>query len=168
MKSTTLLLCVPFSQHLAAASGHNPLLPRPQQIKYGSSRLPITGLEIGFASSPTPEDRFTANKLASGLFTRAKVTVYVSEGEVRRGMVVLRRSGSGAGLPQPNEQAGPDSREAYSVNVTSEGAEIRANSSAGLFYGVQTLLQLAEGSGAGAAFPEAEIHDWPSSLTAEL
>src|SRR5438067_5669355 len=59
---------------------------------------------------------------------------------------------------------GPDSREAYAVNVTSEGAEIRANSSAGLFYGVQTLLQLVEGSGAEAAFPEAEIRDWPSQI----
>src|SRR5262249_50975731 len=152
------LTCVLFSQPLIGASGHNPLLPRPQQIKFGSSRLPITGLEIGFASSPTLEDRFTANELASGLFTRAKVTVHISEGEARRGMVVLRRTGSGADLALPNEQAGPDSREAYAVTVTSEGAEIRANSSTGLFYGVQTLLQLAEGSGAGAAFPEVEIH----------
>jgi len=162
MRSTTVLMCVLFSQHLIGASGHNPLLPRPQQTSYGSSRLPITGLEIGFASSPTPEDRFAANELASGLFTRAKVTVHVSEGKARGGMVVLKRTGSGADLPQPNEQAGPDSREAYTVKVTSEGAEIHANSSAGLFYGVQTLLQLGEGTGAGAAFPEVEIHDWPA------
>jgi hexosaminidase len=162
MRSTMLLMCVLFSQALHGADGHNPLLPKPQQIRYGSSRLPITGLEIGFASNPTPQDRSAANQLASGLMSRTKVSVHVSEGEGRKRMMVLRRTGSGADLPQPNEQAGPDSREAYAVNVTSEGAEIRANSSAGLFYGVQTLLQLAEGSGAEAAFPEVEIHDWPS------
>jgi len=140
MRSPMLLLCVLLSQPPLGADGHNPLLPLPQQIHYGSGRLPIAGLEIGFAFSPTPQDRFAADELASGLLSRAKVTVQVSEGEARQRMVVLRRAGSGADLPQPNEQAGPDSREAYAVNVTSEGAEIRANSSAGLFYGVQTLL----------------------------
>ena len=157
-----LLLCVLLSQPPLGADGHNPLLPIPQQIHYGSGRLPIAGLEIGFAFSPTPQDRFAADELASGLLSRAQVTVQVSEGEARQRMVVLRRAGSGSDLPQPNEQAGPESREAYAVNVTSEGAEIRANSSAGLFYGVQTLLQLVEGSGRKAAFPEAEIRDWPS------
>src|SRR5206468_8252067 len=133
-----------------------------QRIQYGSGRQPIAGLEIGFAFSPPPQDRFAAEELASRLLSRAKVTVQVSEGEARQRMVVLRRAGSGSDLPQPNEQAGPDSREAYAVNVTSESAEIRANSSAGLFYGVQTLLQLVERSGTEAAFPEAEIRDWPS------
>jgi hypothetical protein len=75
---------------------------------------------------------------------------------------MLRCTGSGSDLPQPNEQAGPDSREAYALNVTSEGVEIRANSSAGLFDGVQTLLQLVEGSGSEAAFPEVQMRDWPS------
>src|SRR5207247_903186 len=68
----------------------NPLLPLPQQIHYGSGRLPIAGLEIGFAFSPTPQDRFAADELASGLLSRAKVTVQVSEGEARQRMVVLR------------------------------------------------------------------------------
>jgi hypothetical protein len=155
-------MCALFSQWLNAAEGRNPLLPAPQQIQYGMGRLPIPGLEVGFASSPTPQDRFAGEELASALLLRAKVDVHVTEGKARHRMIVLRRTGSGTDLPQPNEQAGPDSREAYTVVVASEGAEIRANSSAGLFYGVQTLRQLVEGSGAEAAFPQVEIHDWPS------
>jgi hexosaminidase len=162
MRSTMLVLCLLFTRLLFGADGHNPLLPAPQQIQYGTGRLPITGLEIGFASNPTTQDRFAAEELASGLKSRAKVTVQVSKGQALHHKIVLRRTGSGLDLPQPGEQAGPDSREAYSVNVTSEGAEIRANSSAGLFYGVQTLLQLVEGLGAEAAIPQVEIHDWPS------
>jgi hexosaminidase len=77
-------------------------------------------------------------------------------------MIVLRRTGCGPDLPQPNERPGPDSREAYTIKVTSDGGEIRANSSAGLFYGVQTLLQVVEGPPAEAVIPEVEIHDWPS------
>jgi hexosaminidase len=161
MRPTTLLLCLVFSQPLLGANKPNPLIPAPQQIRYGTGRLPIAGVEIGFASSPTPQDRFAAEELASGLLSRAQVTVHVSDGEARHPAIILKRTGSGPDLPQPNEQAGPDSREAYVLSVTPEGAEIRANSSAGLFYGVQTLLQLVEETGAEAAIPEVEIHDWP-------
>jgi hypothetical protein len=45
--------------------------------------------------------------------------------------------------------------------MTPKGAEIRARSSAAIFYGVQTLLQMVEGTGAEAVLPAAEIKDWP-------
>ena len=101
-----------FSQPLLGADEHNPLLPRPQQIQYGTGRLPIAGLEIGFASSPTAPDRFAADELAAGLVSHAKVAVRVSEEKAPQRMIVLRRTGTGGDLPQPNEQAGADSREA--------------------------------------------------------
>ena len=75
MRSLMLLLCMLLSPPPLGADGHNPLLPIPQQIHYESGRLPIAGLEIGFAFSPTPQDRFAADELASGLLSRAKVTV---------------------------------------------------------------------------------------------
>ncbi len=161
-RATMLLLSVLSSGPHLSAEGHNPLLPRPQEIQYGRSRLPIAGLEIGFAAGPTREDRFAAEELASGLRSRANAPVPVSGSSSPHRTIVLNRTGSGPDLPQPDEQPGPDSREAYTIKVTSDGAEIRAKSSAGLFYGVQTLLQLAEGSGAASAIPEVEIHDWPS------
>jgi hypothetical protein len=43
-----------------------------------------------------------------------------------------------------------------------DGGEVRGRSSAAVFYGVQTLCQMAEGSGAEATLPEVEIHDWPA------
>ncbi len=161
-RATMLLLSVLSSGPHLSAEGHNPLLPRPQEIQYGRSRLPIAGLDIGFAARPTREDRFAAEELASGLRSRANAPVPVSGSSSPHRTIVLNRTGSGPDLPQPDEQPGPDSREAYTIKVTSDGAEIRAKSSAGLFYGVQTLLQLAEGSGAASAIPEVEIHDWPS------
>jgi hexosaminidase len=161
-RATVLLLCVISRGPLLGAEGHNPLLPRPQEIHYGGGRLAIAGLEIGFATGPTRQDQFAAEELASGLRSRANVVVPVSSKSAPHRTIVLDRIGSGPDLPQPDEQPGPDSREAYTIKVTSDGAEIRAKSSAGLFYGVQTLLQLVEGSGAEAAIPEVEIHDWPS------
>jgi len=157
-----LLTCLLFTPALLAGAAHQPLLPQPREVKYGTRRLPLAGLEIGFASNPTEEDRFAARELVTGLASRAQVEVRISEAQPRRGGIVLRRTGTGADLPQPGEQVGPDSRESYRLEVTPQAAEVRANSSAGLFYGVQTLLQLVEGSGAEAALPEVEIHDWPA------
>ena len=72
MRSLMLLLCMLLSPPPLGADGHNPLLPIPQQIHYGSGRLPIAGLEIEFAFSPTPQDRFAADELASGLLMNTR------------------------------------------------------------------------------------------------
>ena len=54
------------------------------------------------------------------------------------------------------------SPESYTLSVTSQRIEIRATSGAGLFYGMQTLLQLAQPSGAGSySIASVEIEDTP-------
>ena len=58
---------------------HNRLLPRPQQVRYGSGRLPVRGLSIRFASAPSAEDRFAAETLARFLSDRAEGPIPVSE-----------------------------------------------------------------------------------------
>ena len=161
MQTAILASCLLLTPALGRAE-HNPLLPRPQQIRYGSGQLRIEGLSIRFASGPTTEDRFAADELASALRARAESPVPVVEGGPSRRAIVLRRTGSGPDLPQPDERPGPDSREAYTIKVSPEGGEIGASSSAGLFYGVQTLRQMVEGFGSETAIPEVEVHDWPS------
>ena len=141
---------------------HNRLLPRPQQVRYGSGRLPVRGLSIRFASAPSAEDRFAAETLARFLSDRAQAPTSISEDGRSERVIVLNRTGAVDPLPVFGESPGPDSREAYQLEVTAQGGEIRAKSSAGLFYGVQTLDQLVEGSADQAMLPEVEIHDWPS------
>ena len=54
------------------------------------------------------------------------------------------------------------SPESYTVSVTPQQILIRATSGAGLFYGMQTLLQLAQPSGAGSySIASVEIEDTP-------
>ena len=54
------------------------------------------------------------------------------------------------------------SPESYTLSVTPQQILIRATSGAGLFYGMQTLLQLAQPSGAGSySIPSVEIEDTP-------
>lgn len=73
------------------------------------------------------------------------------------GAVVLSvRAGAVTGAPA--ETAG----QAYRLSVAPGRIEITGNGEAGLFYGVQTLVQLLKrGAGGEVAAPECEIEDWP-------
>ena len=144
------------------AADHASLLPRPQEVRYLSGSLAVEGLSIRFATDPSPEDRFAARQLSSGLSAIGQTLVPVRDDETSGRAIVLSRTGDVAAMPTADESPGPDSRESYSLKVTPQGAEIRGRSSAGLFYGVQTLLQIVEGTGNQAVLPAAEIRDWPA------
>ena len=126
------------------SSSHPLLLPEPRQIQFGTGQIPLRGLGIRFGSSPSSEDRFTAADLAAALALRAGTSVPIWEGSGSGKAIVLNRTGPVDPLPLPDEAPGPNSREAYSLKVSLSGVEIQARSSAGLFSGSQTLLQLVQ------------------------
>lgn len=143
------------------AAEHNPLLPRPQEIHYGAGELSLRGLSICFPSTPSSEDRFAAGELSDALSARAEASIPIREvGGCEHG-ILLERTGGIDALPVPDEHPGPDSREAYAVKVAADGVTASARSSAGLYYAVQTLEQLVEGTGAQGVLPVVEIKDWP-------
>jgi hypothetical protein len=147
---------------LTLEAEHQPLLPQPQQIQYGAGRLSLRGVSINIGSNSSPEDRFAASELASFLSRRAGATIPVETGNPTGSAITLVRTGPVDALPGPDDHAGPDSREAYEIRIDPRSAEIRARSSAGLYYGVQTLRQLAEAQGGDASLPEVKIRDWPA------
>src|ERR1035437_337842 len=157
-----LLFCLTMIPVTAAMEDHNALLPRPQQLQYGSGTLAVQGLTVQFASPPSTEDLFAAEQLASRLSPSGQSKVEVKQGEASGRAIVLNRAGEGGALPADMESPGPDSRESYTLQVTTQGAEIRGRSSACIFYGVQTLLQMVEGTGAEAVLPVANVKDWPT------
>jgi hypothetical protein len=140
---------------------HNALLPQPQKIRYGNSSLRLTSVSIAVSSQMAAEDQFAETELRNGLkrLTGRDVSLTSAQAGPR---IILNRTGAVAALPQADEKPGPDSRESYHIRVTSSGAEIQARSSAGLYYGVKTLLQLVEASGEEAAIPAVTIDDWPA------
>lgn len=146
-----------------AMAAHSPLLPRPQEIHYGAGVLPLQRLTVHVMPNAAPEDYFAAHELAAILSARSPIPIAVTRDEnAAKQAIVLRRIGPVAALPVPGERPGPNSREAYELKITPTGGEIRANSSAGLFYAVQTLRQLPEGDPRDSVLPEVEIRDWPS------
>lgn len=52
--------------------------------------------------------------------------------------------------------------QAYKINLNSTGITIEANAGAGLFYGVQTLIQMIQKNNDQLSYPSGEILDWPS------
>jgi hypothetical protein len=52
------LVCLLFLLATPLRAIHSPLVPQPQQIRYGSGMLALKGIRISFGSSPIPEDRF--------------------------------------------------------------------------------------------------------------
>jgi hexosaminidase len=152
------LFCVP----MVVAAQRGRLLPEPQSVEYGLGSVPVQGLVIGFASTPSVEDRFAANELARDLEKETGMRLALVEGATSARAIILKRIGPVDALPAPGEEPGPDSREAYRLSIGRRGIEITGRSSAAVFYGVQTLLQLARGRGAAATFPDVTIRDWPS------
>jgi hexosaminidase len=145
-----------------SAADHNPILPQPQKIVYGNGQLALKGLTVGFATIPGSEDKFAAQTLAGMISKITAVNTLVKEEPGVGVSIIFERTGNSDPLPLPGEKSGPDSRESYRIKVTSSSIRITAKSSAGLFYGVQTLRQMIDGSGDKAFIPEVEIEDWPS------
>ncbi len=141
---------------------HNRLLPQPQQVRFGAGSLALRDVTISFASIPEAEDLFAADELASALGSLTGASVPVMSGRTAARGIVLERTGSLDPLPGADDRAGPDSRESYEIRVTPSSAKIRGRSSAGLYYAVQTLRQLAEEHAGEWSLPEVEIHDWPA------
>ena len=76
IQSVALLLCM--FAGISAYAAHNPLLPRPQQMQYGTGTVRLTGLKIVFSSSPSAEDKFAASELSSTTLNSAREFIYQS------------------------------------------------------------------------------------------
>jgi hexosaminidase len=136
------------------------ILPAPQQITYGSGTLPLAGLPIRLPGAAAAEELFAAQTLSACISRATGVYPAILQQADAKPSISLDRTGAADPLPVPGETPGPDSREAYKLSITTGGAEVRARSSAGIFYGVQTLCQMIEMP--GAALPQAQVTDWPA------
>jgi hexosaminidase len=142
------------------AAQHAVLLPAPREIHYASGSLPIRNLSIKLLHGTNTEDNFAASELKREI--SQKTGLDLSTQAPSAPTIVLDRTGASDPLPLPGEKPGPDSREAYHLTINAKGVTISGRSSAAVYYGVQTLLQLVQGSGPTASLPYVTINDWPS------
>lgn len=143
------------------SQGHNPILPKPQEVNYGEEQFVIKEGIIGFAFRPSSEDKFAAKELGEVFSKVISSDIPVQESQAGA-TIIFERTGNNDPLPGLGEKAGSDSRESYRIKINSNNIRITAKSSAGLYYAVQTLSQMIENTGGNAIIPEADIEDWSS------
>ena len=137
------------------------VIPKPAKMEAGSGSFtvgPKTGIVL---DSPSAEIRGVGEFLADRLRTATGYPLTISEaaGKVPAGTILLRTADSLSAL----------GNEGYRLSSSSKDVKIEAGAPAGVFYGVQTLLQLlppeieSPGAAEGIAWsiPAVKIEDKP-------
>jgi hexosaminidase len=137
------------------------LIPAPREFEARPSIALRRGVVISAASA---DDRFAGTDFRT--FLAAREVKEAAPGDSRAVRVSLIRAGSKAAA-QVTAARGffTDSTrkgEGYVLVAERGRVTIVGASSAGVFYGVQTLKQLVEGRGAAASLRGAVIRDWPA------
>ena len=153
-----IAICLFCAAAAQAQIEHPHLLPAPVKLEYHSGYLPLASVCAAPLDSSAPEDVFALTTLlrgAQGALSRCSTPAAQA--------IRLERSGPVAAVPVPGETPGPESREAYAIDISANGVVLRGRSSAGEFYAVETLLQMIEHAPDGSLrLPFAHVEDWPA------
>jgi hexosaminidase len=147
-------------QTLIAADANPALLPMPREYTAGDAVNLDSGVSI--AAGTDPEDQFAASDLAEWLKNlsvpeahgHSPVLVELLRTPSRRAEKLLSQSGVIVDAPMHEE--------GYAIVKTEKGLAVIADTSSGIFYGVQTVKQMVVGSGHSAVLHRATIRDWPA------
>ena len=125
-------------------------VPEPQEVELAEGALALDpGATVACAAGTSEADRFAAEVLVEELKERFGLALTLAEAD--SGAVTLRR-----------DEKLDLKEQGYSLVVTAEGVEIAGVDEPGLYYGVQTLIQLARrGPTGGVEVPCVTISDWP-------
>jgi len=131
------------------------LIPVPVELKASGSSFQLNENTEVFIPSESPEVKALANVLSSQLskYTQGKITISEVDGAPVRGIYLSLRAG--------HKQLGT---EGYQLLIDEKKVELRANEAAGLFRGMQTLLQSVIKGGENNALtliPSGSVTDYP-------
>ena len=162
MKSTPVLILLSvFLATSSAAQTDLHLIPQPREMQVeGSVSLPA----ITIARPANAEDRFAATDLANTLKERG---IRVVSGETGPGprVVLMRADASPAQsvLRRHSITLDPAMKdEGYVITPDGNRIVVIGTTSAGVFYGAQTVKQIVSGDGDQAKLYRATIRDWPA------
>ena len=144
----------------AVADARPPLIPQPREFSARGNLSLRSGVRI-LVPGGNAQDRFAARNLAAGLQARgvriasaAAVRIYLLRDTSPLARTILHRVHQSF-----NRAMWP---EGYILVTEPHAAFIIGHTAAGVFYGAQTLKQLARTGGAGPILQGAVIRDWPA------
>jgi hypothetical protein len=144
-------------------------LPRPRLAKPAKGRFQITR-EASFVLSPSCDeaDHFAATLLRDELEYRSSLTLAIGKhgrlDGLGRPIVLMRLADAGNGAFPSPKGAGAASRigdQGYLIDAGPDALVLAANSSAGIYYGVQTLRQIVGMKPGRAGLDGLSLADWP-------
>ena len=151
------------------ARGYN-VVPEPQQVTLRGGDFTFSDVwRLELAPRVDPKD-VAVQSLKEDLKSRFGVTLSVVSGKRIKSQTVRL-----AILPYSvaiGQAADSDknvlAEQAYKIELAERAVNITANARPGLFYGVQTFLQLLKPRDGSLWFPEGEIVDWPDLQLREI
>jgi len=142
------------------------VIPEPQNVRLNSSDFQINGpLRLEIRDGVNPADGAIAD-LKEQMAQRYNISL-LPGGQGRVVEVAISPRSVEIG-PVADRDTVSVSEQAYRLEITTRKIRITANASPGLFYGVQTLLQLVKPESGSFWLPEGEITDWPDVSLREV
>jgi hypothetical protein len=140
------------------------IIPAPKQLTAGEGSFAVRNARIVLADVKSAEDQFAAQDFINDVKTTAGASPSVGRGG--RHDVLIGRIDSlpiAQALKRMNATAPATlGEEGYVIFASADQVVVAGNTSAGTFYGLQTLKQLVRGDGATAFIPAVKIVDWPT------
>lgn len=135
------------------------IIPQPREVSANGERFPLERAHIVLADSRSVEDRFAATDFGEEFNLRVR-------GGRDRKAILIGLIGAHAiqrALKDRNVEAPPNlNEEGYVLHASKDGVVVAGASTAGTFYGLQTLKQLVRGEGRDAYVQGVHIVDWPA------
>ena len=140
------------------------LIPQPRWVEHAGAAFNTYAARL-IRVTDTEEGRFAASLLRKAMaeVLGIKTTIAPLKRDLAElhELVLVKDGLSPLTVSPPAVEKGRE-KEGYGLHVDAQGARITARSETGLFYGVQTLIQLIEQSGRKKkAIPGLTITDWP-------
>jgi hypothetical protein len=143
------------------------ILPRPKQLKENGERFMLgRGTRLVLTDKKSADDRFAAQDFLDDVRETTGIALRFGEGS-GRGRILVGLIGNRS-IAQALERAGFDlsagqvNDEGYLLNITAREIVVAGRTSAGTFYGLQTLKQLVRGEGEAAYVQGVRVSDWPT------
>jgi len=158
----TILVAILFFTSSLVAQHRPVLFPQPSQVNYavGTNGLSLKDLTIYLPANAPKDISFALNELKQVIEERAgKATRFVNVPALAKISYTIKNKG--LELPVVADTIHTNQREAYSLSITANALKIEANTSAGLYYAIQSIRQLIQGQGTAAVLPAVIIKDNP-------
>ena len=145
------------------------LIPMPRSVKPAAT-LPLpAGIRVDCQQPCDPEDAFAVADFKAAMSERqipdtdspSAPHIFVARFSTPLGRQTYQDS-LPAGAAKVTAMPSDMSAEGYVILPDQDGLALTANTSAGIFYALQTVKQLVEGYGANAVLHTATVRDWPA------